>query len=403
MKRNARALGLVSMLALIGCAGAPDGDSSFDSTQEPLVGRPLTIGIVGASGGDIESCEELHSFVVNFTSTVGPAQALPEDQRRAFAEARWLQTQSTTSAQYHAIPNCNTRFRERGRAQAQKIAHELSGMLFGVKTKAYAGFRYLYGEGIPQGLTLIDALEQARQDGVTHLFVTDQDDILFSVIMQQIGFKQIEDYLSQHPDWHVNVVGINGYASQPHFDDLLATNVVHNVKKWLGWVPANDVVVVLPCQGISQAQEQTDPHARQARELANRVQALLPAYEIRLAFQHWGTDPATPPNPPRSVSQPADYTVLPEVARGTRNHVLISPNLQWPVTDISVLWRQEVRYLETIKEIDATKVVENYEAWDSSRAFARYSARIMRDTLLFGASSTYDLTLIRKDGFQTTR
>jgi hypothetical protein len=399
MNSNEKAWGLnLFTIGLLGCLVAAGA-----ATAAVIEKRPIHIGIVGASGGDIESCEEMHDFVFNFVYNVGTSPSLPDEQRRSFAETTWLRSRSFIESQYSVLPDCNTQFRSRGLAQAKIMATEIATMMPGIPVSAYAGFRYVFGDKSPQGLTLLDALDRARTDGVTHLFVTDQDDILYSSIMQLLGFEQIQNYLSAHPEWRVQVVGLNGYSTQPQFDELLAQHIVQGVQASFGPVPGERVVVILPSQAISIESETTDPHARQARDLARRVQSLLPSFDIRLAFQHAGTDPSVPPKTPPTRSLPADYDVLPEVAVSPRPYVFVSPKLQWPVTDISIWWRQNIKYHERLQELAADKLVVNEDAWDASLDLARFAARIVRDTMFFGPSPRYDLTLISKSGLKGTR
>jgi hypothetical protein len=70
------------------------------------------------------------------------------------------------------------------------------------------------------------------------------------------------------------------------------------------------------------------------------------------------------------------------------------------VTDISIWWRQNIKYHERLQELAADKLVVNEYAWDASPDLARFAARIVRDTLFFGPLSHYDLTFISKSGLK---
>ena len=363
------AMGIAAFVqACEGPASRPDGNA-----RSAVQSADAHIGIVGASGGDVESCDELPSFISNFASP-----------------AVWNARKERILSEYRTLPDCNTRFRERGRAQTAIMAEKVRGAIPGATVSSYAGFRYVFGEGTPAGQTLLDAIQQAQQDGVTHLFVTDQDNIMYSKRMEQRGFDQISTYLRDHPEWEVEVIGFNGYSEQPGFPALLARNVAESVLAAFPDVPASDISVVLPCQGIPQVEEATDPHADRARALAEKVQAAMPEVAIHFTFQNWSEKPGDL----QTHAQPSEQVVLPRVANDPRQHVLITPNLQWPVTDISVLWREPVMYREKILAVSPEKQLANEVAWDDSPALADFAAAIIEDILVHDGVGRYDVTLI---------
>lgn len=351
----------------------------------------------------MESCAELESFVVNFSNTVGAVEVVPDELKEGWGEFMWQMRKDELLEEYGTLPDCNTKFRATGRSQVEAIIARLETQLPGVEISAYTGFRFLYGKGIPEGLTVLDVVAQAHEDGVTHLYIVDQDDLLYSNDMQKRGFDQIQEYLSQNPGWNVKVVGLNGYHSQPGFDELFATDIRKNVALHFPDTANDDVTVLLPCQGITQQAEANDPHGDQARALAARMVELVPEYAIELAFQNWGGEGYASPAGDIPWSAPSDYSVLPKIAESDRSKILISPNLQWPITDISVLWRQPYQYVERILEIDNTKTVETQLAWDADPAFIEFASDILYDIHANDAHSKYDVTLITKDGLEMSK
>lgn len=305
-------------------------DPDDPSTEE-------VVGILGESGGDVQSCSEVESYTKNlFVMAILP-QSIPEFIRRKIADGMWKGGGNQTMEEYRAVPNkdCNTRLRDLSVLQTQAAAarvRELTGRAY---VQAFSGWKYAYGPGTIAGTpTVLDALEQMQAAGVNKVIVFDQDDMAFDSSWEGITYQQIQQYLAKHKDWTPTVVGINGFTEQPGYLDLLEKKLRKQVGLAFPGVPDEQICVLMPSQGVPEASEALPGSSipRMRRAIA-KLQARMPALNLTVAFTNH-----KPPGTKDVWSQPDEKDKVPEMASAAYScqHVLTSPLLQWPQTDYTV-------------------------------------------------------------------
>lgn len=295
------------------------------------------IGILGQSGGDVQSCSEVESYTKNlFVMAILP-KSIPEFIRRRIADSMWKSSGSQTMEEYQAVPNrdCNTRLRDLSVLQTQAAAARLREITGQSYVQGFSGWKYAYGPGVTPGTpTVFDALGQMQAAGVTKAFVFDQDDMAFDASWEGLTYNQIQKFLAKHKDWKPTFVGINGFTEQPGYLDLLQSKLRQQISFAFPAVPDENICVLLPSQGVPEADEKRAGSSipRLRRAVVN-LQDRMPALNLTLAFTNH-----KPPNTTAVWSQPDDKEKVPEMASHAYpcQHVLTSPLLQWPQTDYTV-------------------------------------------------------------------
>lgn len=307
----------------------------LDDPEDPSAVE--VIGILGQSGGDVQSCSEVEAYTKNlFVMAILP-QNLPEFVRRKIADSMWKSGGNQTMEQYRAVPNedCNTRMRDLSVLQSQVAAAKLRDLTGQPYVQAFSGWKYAYGPGVSTGTpTVFDALEQMQAAGVTKAFVFDQDDMAFDASWEGLTYVQIRQYLAKHKEWTPTFIGINGFTEQPGFLDLLEAKLRQQLGLAFPGLPDEQICVLLPSQGVPEAAEaKAGSSIPRLRKAFAELQARMPQLNLTVAFTNH-----KPPGTTALWSQPDEKEKIPEVASSAYScqHVLTSPLLQWPQTDYTV-------------------------------------------------------------------
>merc|ERR1712232_1240319 len=149
-----------------------------------------------------------------------------------------------------------------------------------------------------------------------------------------LTYKQIREYMAKHKEWNSTFVGINGFTEQPGYLDLMQARLRHQINLSFPGVPDEQICVLLPSQGVPQADEaKTGSSIPLLRRAIANLQARMPLLNLTIAFTNH-----KPPNSTDLWSQPDELEKVPELASHAYScqHVLTSPILQWPQTDYTV-------------------------------------------------------------------
>lgn len=293
------------------------------------------IGILGQSGGDVQTCSEVEPYSKNLFADCILPRTLPEEGRRALADLMWADGAADTLADYHSVPNadCNTRFQDVSRAVTAATVDRVRALTGYDDIHPFSGWKFLYGAGVVNGTpTVLDALAEMQAAGVDTAYVFDQDGLSYDADWQGGTYRQIREYLANHTEWNATFVGINGITTQPGYMDLMTAKVKEQVD-WAfpGAAPA-DVCVLLISQGSPVDKETGGTSGIPGyRKVYAELQPLLP-YNLTLAFMNH--KPSSGPTATVPWSAPDEDQKIPEIAANySCAHVLATPIIQWPQTD----------------------------------------------------------------------
>eukprot|EP00931_Biecheleriopsis_adriatica_P119830 TRINITY_DN95017_c0_g1_i1.p1 TRINITY_DN95017_c0_g1~~TRINITY_DN95017_c0_g1_i1.p1 ORF type:complete len:701 (+),score=144.02 TRINITY_DN95017_c0_g1_i1:152-2104(+) len=370
------------------------------------------IAVLGQSGGDVQSCSEVEAYTKNLLKDGLLPSSIPSFMRSAIADAAWWSSKKRCMEEYEAVPNedCNTRLRDVSVLQTQSTAAR-AREITGRQIQAFSGWKFAYGKGVKNGTTVFDALAKMQAMGVTQAFVFDQDFLAYDDDWIGLTYRQIRQYLSEHLSWNVSFVGFNGFTEQPGFLDLLVRKLKKQVQQSYPEVPAQDICIVLPSQGVPQSAEKSPGSGvPRIRKLFDKLQGALPEYNMTLVFTNHGGGPV-------AWSAPDDRQKVPEMARSYAcQHVLATPILQWPQSDYTVYVFQgngtqdEPGYAKTFAA--SGKTYRHAPAWDlrlqgwqgrPPAPGAVPAAALDSDLPDFIAKSIKDVLSGKTDGYDLTR
>jgi len=352
-------------------------------------GHAEHIAILGESGGDAQACSEVKPFSENFVVSAFPA---PDWLKVVTKAVYWATSGKSMEKEYHYLPNCNTHFRDLSIKQAAAIASAVQELQPHEDITSFCGWKFIHGDGCPPNLTLLDTLARMQEAGVTKAFMFDQDGLATDNATTELSFNQVRQYLHDHPEWPLEFIGINGHTEQPGFPELLAAAIDKQVQDTFPGVDPSQICVVLPSQGVPASMEKKgDQGIPRYRNLFKKAANLLPQYNMTITFQDWGGEGFPFPLNMVKWSEPSDEVVVPSLADAPCPNIFVSPLLQWPTTDISVLYRQEVLYPQMIN--NPAKTYKHTLAWDLDPNFISYTAKLISD-VIDGKVAGYDLTFI---------
>lgn len=376
------------------------------------------IGVLGQSGGDIQHCSEVESWTKNFFfGSLLPAR-IPTFVRHFIANRIWSGSGNDTLEEYHAVgPDCNTRFRDLSEYQTEAIVDQIKKLTKRTDVQGFAGWKFNYGPGNPEGITVMDAFGRMQEEGVTEAFIYDQDDMAYDDITLAVTIAQAREYLANHPEWNVTINVFNGFTNQTGYFELLVNKLKKQIAFAYPGVPANDICIVFPAQGVPKSKESAPGSGvRRLRELTARLREALPGYNMTNVFNNKGGKGFKFPQNLQAWSDPCDKTKIPQMAKEYPcGHVLVAPILEWPQVDYNVYvfhangTSSQAGYEKVFK--DAGKAYKGMPSWDQTEEewtgkppqgkptvgpeLPAYIASLVKDVVA-GKGSEYDLTVIHQ-------
>jgi len=236
-------------------------------------------------------------------------------------------------------------------------------------------------------------------------FIFDQDCLSYEPIMVGITNTMVQSYLDAHPEWEVTFYSINGFFEQPGYLELLKSKLEKQITFAFPGVPAEDICILLPSQGVPQdEEEQIEPLRREV----SRLQQAMPQYNMTLVFNN--KDNGSP------WVEPSDKTKVPDIASNyTCRHIMATPVLEWPQTDYNVYvyhgngTAKQAGYEKIVRA--AGKAYRSNPSWDQTEEawtgrppagklfpvgeeLPRFVGRLVANVLA-GKAEQYDLTVLR--------
>lgn len=238
------------------------------------------IGILMSSYGDIDGPEELRELVVN-TLSDPDVLPLPVVLRQVIAQGGYEITKDALLEEYAAIGNrTNTRYNTR--RQADLVAAKLRWL--GYDAKGYAGFTMTYPY-------VREALNEAQSDGIDRLVVFYQG-AQYSQVTSFVTFRHVEEYLNNHPEWDVDVIGVKSFYDTQGFEQLLVNNLSRTWEEAFPGALARDVCIFLPVHGnVLTWIDKGDPYARQVMHNVGSIKSHFSGSYVAHGFQNHDETP----------------------------------------------------------------------------------------------------------------
>ena len=253
-------------------AGCIKRTPSQSDPNAKAAGSPR-VGVLMASHGDIDDPEtELEDYIKTaFLHNVGIP--LPAWTRGPITDPAYRLSVKTVRDQYDIIGP--TRYREFAEKQMKAIDTELKSV--GVDGKAYFGANFTHPY-------IHETLDQMRKDGVSTIVVFNKG-AQFSYASSGENMDDVLDYLNEHKDWNVRVIGRFQYSEDERFRNAWAQAIERDVKASFPGASPKDVCVLAGSHGLPLwLTDKGDPAIRQMNRTFDWLKKKLPDYKLYHGF-----------------------------------------------------------------------------------------------------------------------
>lgn len=332
------------------------------------VSTQAKIGVLITSYGDIDDPSELRDYVVR-TLKDPDIIPLPSSLRWMIAELGYPILRNKILEEYAAIGG-NTKLRRNTRLQAAKVAADLRER--GFDAQGYVGFSMTFP-------FISEALEQAQLDDVDTLVVLYQG-AQYSQVTSFIQFREVEAYLSKHPEWRVKVVGVKSFSEDPRFVEMLISNIEKTWQQHLPGVQANDVCIFLPLHGqIESWLTLGDPYFDQVIDNIDVIKYRFADSYVSYGFQNHDEMPFI------KWTQPSWHQAIDDVARQDCTKVIISGQVSYTIDSLETLYDHNIampqRLTSQAELLNKKKEYVMVPMFNDDQYFAQYLAQISVEAL----------------------
>lgn len=244
-----------------------------DSAGKEAVKKTKKVGVLMASHGDIDDAsKELEDYIkVAFRENVGIP--LPAWTRGPITEPAYRLSVDTVRSQYDIIGP--TRYRAGAAQQMEAITKALPGL--GIRGKAYFGANFAHPY-------ISETLDQMRKDGVTTIVVFNKG-AQFSYASSGENMDDVLEYLNEHKDWDVEVLGRYQYSEDERFREVLASGIERDAKTLFPGVPDKDICLLIGSHGLPVwLTDKGDPAIRQMLRVVDWMKVRLAGYKLYHGF-----------------------------------------------------------------------------------------------------------------------
>lgn len=317
------------------------------------------IGIFIGSYGDIDHISEAKELVLNVLSDPDVVPA-PKLLNRIVAEFGWRVSRKTIKLEYDAIGG-GTGFRLATQNQADAVASSLKSL--GYWAKGYTGFNHTFPY-------IAESLAKAQSDGVEKLIVFYQG-AQFAFPTTYILFRDIRNYLLNHPEWDVNVIGIKSFSENPRFINLIEESIHKRIAKSFPGSSPSDLCIFLPLHGnIIHWLRDGDPSYDQMLYTVDAIRQRFPEAYVSYGFQNHDEIPFT------QWTQPSDTDALDVLSQQSCSNVVINGRISYTVDSLETLYDHAIAersYLEQKSQaIGRPKTVVVEPMFNSEPSFVEF-------------------------------
>ena len=326
------------------------------------------IGILFSSYGDVDSPQEVRDLVVR-TITDTDIIPVPSWVGSIVGAIGWPLVKDGILEEYAAIGNA-TGFRVTAQRQAELVAELLRAE--GLNVTAYTGFTKTFPY-------IWETLAQMQQDGVEQIVLFYQG-AQYSQVSAYIVHRETRKYLSEHPEWNVDVVAVRSFSDDPRFQSLVVDNIRSSIEEGFPGASEEEVCIFLPMHGnVMHWIERGDPSYDQMLRAVESVTQAFPNSFVSYGFQNHDEIPFT------AWTEPNTDAALDVVAQQSCPYVVINGQISYTIDSLETLFDHqigEVEYLqEKTEESGGHKEVVVSPMFNDDPVFAEYLKKLVLEAL----------------------
>jgi len=327
------------------------------------------IGILLASHGDIDDADtELEPYIkTSFKKNVGIP--LPDWSRDILTNPAYALSVKTVRAQYDIIGP--TRYKANSEIQRKAVEEEL--VRVGVNGKVYLGYNFT-----PP--FIYDTLAQMQKDGIEKVVVFNKG-AQFSYASSGENMEDALEYLNDHPEWNVEVIGYKYYSEDERFRTVMSKAIIDDARSLFPGVIPKDICVLVASHGLPMwLVDKGDPAVTQMRDGFKGLQTSLLGYRLYHGFLNDDFFPGAKWVAPKAI------VVADRMAADGCKNVLMDGRLSFTthhratLYDLDVEVRNRLAELKGKPENGGPKVIlaPNF---DGDRRFANLMAILSKEAL----------------------
>jgi ferrochelatase len=208
--------------------------------QDGEASKPRKVGVLLTSHGDIDSApKELREYVREAVMK-NPGIPLPKWIRPVIDKLGWPLQRDALNDQYDQIGP--TKYNENSLKQAAALDEALEEL--GIDGKTYVGYNFL-----PPFIE--DAVQQMKEDGVTHVMVFNQGaQNSFATMGESID--EVKMALEEMPDWDVKVTAVTEFNDDERFVNLMESRLLRDAAEAFPGHKPEETLLFITSHGLPQ-------------------------------------------------------------------------------------------------------------------------------------------------------
>ncbi len=354
---------LLLPLVIFSATSCGEGDS-YTSHFSQAQNQTPKVGVLFASYGDVSSLEEVEQYVKN---SINDPDIIPiPDWVRPFvAWLGWEIRKSHVYQEYEVIKDL-LRYRQASREQSDIVEKKLNQA--GLNAKTYIGF-------VLANPSIEEALTQAQSDGIEELVIINQGAV-YAKVTTELNFRETREYLQNHAEWKVKVIGVKSFLEDQRFLKLVALSTQVAIQKEFPTIQPSDLCLFFPLHGVyTKILNEGDPSYSQMMYGVNAMKGFFRNHPVFHGFQNHDEFGWV------SWTQPSVTVVAEEIGRHPCSAVIINGRLTFTVDNVETLADEVINQKERILSQNRQKNVVVLPMFNKEESFADYMVTLTKEAL----------------------
>lgn len=325
------------------------------------------IGILFSSYGDIDDINQLEAYFKRSFAAFALSEISDEELKARISNAVWAWRGDSLKLDYTEKNFLPTEYLGNSQKQASKIQQNLRDHFGDQNITTYVGFNFAE----PYIPTTLDKIQG---EGVTKLYVINQG-APYSLETTQRNFHEVQDYLTKHPEWEVEVIGLRSFAQDPRFIDVLADKIQAQVTENFPGVSETEFCIFLPIHGITEESTASDSYDEETDYIFNCLSERFSSYTVKKGYQNHEKSFGKP------WLKPAAECIVQEIINEGWTNVLINGQISFTIDCSETLGEEGFDFKNEILSGGAAEKVFVAPMFNDDDRFAEVMANILADVL----------------------
>lgn len=316
--------------------------AAVSAVQDGEGSKPMKVGVLLTSHGDIDNAPtELREYVREAVLK-NPGLPLPKWIRPAIDKLGWPLQKESLYDQYEQTGP--TKYHENSLKQAAALDDALKEV--GIDGKTYVGYNFL-----PPFID--DAVQQMKDEGVTHVMVFNQG-AQNSIATMGESIDEVKEALEQTPDWDVKVTAVTEFNDDERFVNLMESRLLRDAAEAFPDHKPEETLLFITSHGLPQHLiDKGDPATADMMATVDKLKERLGAkgYQVEHGYLNDDFFPGATWTGPKAETRAQE--ILDEVVAKNRvapKNVLLDGRLSFTVHHRATLFDANIVVREKMEE-----------------------------------------------------